>query len=511
MNDLLRYRRQFLVASEFVEGLWDWQHRVIRDIHLFAHPDLEVTVNEGPSVLVVLLGCVFDPFHPGYSNEDILSEVISKVGSFNGLIGVLKAYAGRYALIYKDPSDFVVLHDPLGLREIYYCTRPNRVICGSQPNLLNRFSEPRLGVRQDPEVVEFYNKDIKLVRNGRLWVGDETYYQDIKHLMPNHCLDIRSLTATRYWPNSMLERIDLGTAVRKSCDYLKGVIKAVTSRYDVMLAVTSGIDSRSLLAASKDVQERIYYFINQKPPLNGNSADIRVPRSMFVKLDIPFHIHEVSGSVDEEFKKIFLDNTFMSSELLLETIYNVYYKNHQNKVNLLGVGEIGRDYYGEAPRDLDGYYLAHCLKYRSSRYATAQCAKWLREVRPAVEKYNVDIMRLFLWEMLLGSWGAVGNSESDIAIEEFDPYDSHYLYETLLSVHPKYTKGSVPQLFKAMYMEMWPELLNFPFNPPDSFKDRVKACLGDVGIYAGLKRIRYKYDRWRFRKELSSLEVWTGS
>ena len=115
-------------------------------------------------------------------------------------------------------------------------------------------------------------------------------------------------------------------------------------------------------------------------------------------------------------------------------------------MNLLGVGEIGRDYYGRAPLGFDGYYLARCLKYKRSRYATVQCEKWLRETR-GLRKYNMDIMRLLLWECLLANWGAVGNSESDIAIEEFDPYDSHYIYEIMLSVDKKWVQAD---LSKAM-------------------------------------------------------------
>lgn len=498
MDHLLHYRRQFLVANKEIDELQDWQHRKIDNVHLFAHPDLEITEIGIPIATVLLLGYLFDPFHPAKTNLDIISDIISRVNRFEDLITVIKDYAGRYAIIYKDKTSFTIVHDPLGLREIYYCTQPNKVICGSQPNLLDAFSEPKLGVTKNRDILEFYNHDMKLVRSGRLWVGDETYFQDVKHLMPNHYLDLQSLRAKRYWPSKKLDRIDLDKAVKLSCEYLKGVLKAVTSRYPVMMAVTSGTDSRSLLAASRDVQDKIYYFINKHPRLNDESADIRTPKSIFARLNIPFHVHEVEVPVDEEFRKVFLKNVFMSTELLLPAIYNVYYKNHQGKVNLLGVGEIGREYYGDAPRDLDGYYLAYCLKYRYSSYATAQCEKWLTEIKDIATACNVDIMRLFLWEGLLSNWGVVGNSESDIAIEEFDPYDSHYIYEIMLSVDP--AQGD---LFEGMFREMWPELLEFPFNPPDIPETAgfwIRHWLNRLGLSQYLKEGKYKIDRWRYRR-----------
>ena len=498
--DYLRFRRQFLLANSVVAELGHWQHRQLGDVHLFAHPDFEITSLEEPAALVLLLGYIFDPFHPEKTNADILSDIFSKVHGYEEFIAAIKPYTGRYAIIYRDQSCFVILHDPYGVREIYYCTRPNKVICGSQPNLINRFSEPKLEISRDRNLLHFYNHDMKPIRLGRLWVGDETIYQDVKHLRPNHCLDILSLSAKRYWPNSRIDTKDLNTSVQLSCRYLEGAIKAATARYPVMMAVTSGFDSRSLLAASRDVRSQVYYFINKEPALDDESPDIRVPRDMFKKLQIPFHIHDVSGPVDEWFREIFLDNTFWARDHILPTIYNVYFKTHQEKVNLLGLGELGRVYYGKAPRDLDGYHLARSLKYKSSYYATAQCENWLREARGIAKTYDIDIMKLFLWEELIGNWGVIGNSESDIAIEEFDPYSSHYIGEILIAFD-----RAQGDLFLGMFNNMWPELLEFPFNPPATRAARTKDWLQRLGLSHPLRRQLYRFDRWRYRK------LWSAS
>lgn len=501
-NDSLKnlyYRRQFILARVILDGLAGWNHRLVGDTHLYAHPDLNVCVKKDDRKIVVLIGYLFDPWNPSKTNEEIISDIFSKAHNFDGLINTLKRYGGSFAVIYKTVERFIILHDALGIREIYYCTEWNGIICGSQPNLLAKYSAPRLDITNNIAIRQFYEVDMKLVRSGRLWVGDETYYHNIKHLLPNHYLDITSLKVARYWPNRSLYPIDMKKGSRLVSEYLKGIMSAVTSRAKPMMAVTSGYDSRSLLAASRGVTDKIYYFINKHPRLSEKSGDIKVPKEMFRKIGVPFHIHDVSGPVDEAFKEIFLNNTFMSTELLLPAIYNVYYKEHQDKLNLLGVGEIGRPYYGKAPHDVDGYYLARCMKFRSSAYATAQCEMWLRDARGVADKYNVDLMKLLLWELLLGNWGAVGNSESDIAIEEFDPYDSHYVYEIMLSVD-----ATGPELFETMIEEMWPELLAFPFNPPDTLMDWIKLRMERLGLYTSLKRWLYKFDRWRFMRTRST-------
>jgi len=491
------------MANELIEELRNWQYHKIGDSHLYAHPDLEVTRETRSSVDILLLGFIFDPAHPTKTNAEIISDVISMVKNFNDFIAIIKKYAGRYALIYRDRSNFTIMHDMVALREIYYCTHTNRIICGSQPNLINAFSLPKLGVTQDKNILHFYEHDMKTVRSGRLWVGDETYYHHVKHLMPNYYLDIQSLTAKRYWPNRNLDRIDLNTAIKLSCEYLTGIMQAVTSRYNVMMAVTAGIDSRSLLAASREVKDQIYYFINKKPPLSDKSADIRIPKRIFSKINLPFHIHDATGPVDEEFKNVFLNNVFMSTDLLLPAIYNVYYKNHQNKLNLLGVGEIGRGMFGMAKPGLTGYELAHKLKYKHSMYAISQCENWLKQIKEAADAYNIDIMSHFIWWSLSGNWAAVGNSESDIAIEEFNPYDSHHLTEIILSVdwadRAIPNNRGIPSFYEGMFREMWPELLDFPFNPPDTIEGKIKYWLEQVGILQPLKRLRFKFDYWRFR------------
>jgi len=493
----LIFRRQFLISWKKIKQLDNWRCFDLGDVYLYSHPDLEVTIKRTPAELIVLLGYIFNPFYPSQSNENILADLSTKTKSFDEISNALKWYVGRYVLIYKNKNNFYILNDPLSLREIYYYAKPNKILCGSQPNLLSKFSDPKLGITCNEEILRFYKYDIKQVRFGRLWVGEDSYYEGVKHLLPNHYLDLNRLTVQRYWPKGDLPKIDPSAALENSCKYLKGVMEAVITRYDVMMAVTSGIDSRSLLAASKDFSDRIYYFINKEPPLNDEHPDIRVPREMFRYIGIPFHIHEIPTEVPEEFREIFLNNVFMATDRILPTIYNIYFQKLSNRVNLLGVGEIGRDYYGKAPKNLDGYYLARCLKYKSSKYVTKKCEEWLEETYPVAKRYNIDIMRLFLWEILLGNWGVVGNSESDIAIEEFDPYDSHYIYEIMLSLDPaKYN------LQLEMIKAMWPELLEFPFNPSKNMKDRVKKHLDRFGLLYFLKRQIYRFDRWRFIRVL---------
>ena len=503
----LQFRRQFLLAREQVPALSHWPSQLVGSFRLYHHPDLPVTVTSESGRTLALVGYWFDAVETELSNEDILRQVAAQSTSFEAMVAAVKNKAGRFVLIYLDGSQAKLIQDALSLREVYYCTAPNLVICGSQPNLVVPCSHPKLAVSDDPLTQRFYNHDMGFVRNRSLWAGDGTNYSNLKHLLPNHALDLNSLAAERYWPNASIPRLELAQAVRQASAFLQGMIKAVTHRQPVMMAVTSGTDSRTLLAASRPVQDKIYYFVNQEHGLTAKSSDIAIPSRMCQRIGVPFHIHPVPSEVDAKFRETFLGNTFFASDRILPTIYNVYFKNHSEKINLLGVGEIGRALWGYAPSDLNAYYLAYALRYKSSPYATRACERWLREVSPVAEQHGLDMMTLLLWELLLGNWGAVGNSESDIAIEEFDPFDSHYLYETLLGVDEESIGGDRHVIFREMLRHMWPEVLEFPINPPDSWRKKVVRGCQKIGLYPLLKKTKYQKCFSKNRQLLSDAQA----
>jgi hypothetical protein len=495
----LLYRRQFLICRDVVLPLSHWNTLFLtKKLYIYSHPDLHVSHKKEDGKIIVLLGYIFDPVHFTKSDEEILADIWEKSDTFAAFIKALKGYTGQYVFIYSDGHSLNVIHDPLALREVYYCTSPNRVICGSQPNLVNEYSDPPLGITSDSAIQDFNTYDLKKIRSGRFWIGDETYFSGIKHLLPNHYLEINELKAKRYWPREKLIPVGLDEAVRISCSFLQGAMKAAAHRHELMMAVTSGTDSRTLLAASREICGNIYYFINKHKGLDAIHPDIYVPFAIFKRLDIPFHIHDLEGEIDEEFKIIFLKNTFLSTDLNLSAIYNVYYKQHNQRLNILGVGEIGRTFFGDEPQNIDGYYLARSMKIKDSPYAVEQCQKWLDSTLPVAQRCGVNTLTLLLWEQLLGNWGTVGNSESDIAIEEFDPFNSNLLYETLLGVDKKYSKYGESIIFREMIRAMWPELLEYPINPPYKKSDYIRIILTKIGIFAPLKSITYKVDRLRF-------------
>jgi hypothetical protein len=466
------------------------------EYYLYTHPDIEVNRVADQKKSIVLIGNLFDSAEPEKENADIMNDILASANSKEGCIASIKRYAGNYALLYKSDKDAIILQDALGLRQICYCTKDNQIVCGSQPNLVVKFANPEIKPTSDPDLLDFYKNHLKDSR----WVGDETYYEGVKHLLPNHYLDINKREARRYWPNEPIKRLDLDEAVSKSCSFLQGVLRAMAHRHSLMMAVTAGTDSRTMLAASKGIQDKIYYYINNHSLGHGH-PDISVPKKIFESIRVPFHVHDVPTYVDDEFKRIYLSNTFFKTERLLPTIYNIYFKDHSEKTNITGTGEIGRMRFGKEPKRLNSYLVAYKLAHaEGGRYVIRQCEKILDEMRPVARNFGINMLTLLYWEQMNGNWGTVANSESEIATGVLDPYDSHMLYEAFLGIDEKYTKYNQEPcvFFRDMIRTMWPELLGWPINPPYTLRGKGARFLEEVGILGLLKELKYQVSYFKY-------------
>lgn len=499
MDHKLEFRRQFILTQIPLPPPAGWMCLQVDPYCLYTHPDLEVHQARAGARSLVLIGCLFDPDGPEKGNADIVKDLLMASAGVRELFASIKRYAGRYALLYQDEQDVVILHDALALREIYYISGDNRIVCGSQPNLVAKYANPEIGPRADVDFRKFYESHSRDSRwDPRCkWIGDETYFAGVKHLLPNHYLDIKKHQALRYWPDRPIPRLSLDEAVSRSAEFLQNMLRAMAHRHKLMIAVTAGTDSRTILAASRNVADKVYYYVNNLYS-DERYPDITIPKRMFEGIGIPFHIHEVPKGIDENFRRIFLNNAFFASDRILPAIYNVYYKKMSDFVNVLGIGEIGRTRYGKEPKKLNGFRLFYRLGYRSGRYVARIAEEIRAELSPVCRSSGINPMTLFYWEHTLGNWGVTGNSESDIAIEEINPFDSHQLYEIFLGIDARFVKYTRPVFFKELIRRMWPELLEWPINPPFTIRDKSAAVLKNTGLFEPLKELKYRVHYFKY-------------
>lgn len=496
MRDRLLYRRQFLIARRPVPGLADWTLVEAKALLIYAHPDLPVCMAASGDRGLVVLGAIFDPRESTNDDADIARTLLADSENVDELILKLKCYFGSYLCVYYDELGATVWSDARGLREVYYCEVANRIVCGSQPHVVARFADPPIERSADPELMEFCEKQLWDSR----WVGTETCFQGVRHMLPNHRLDVRSGAVARYWPSEPVRAMSFEDVVAQCCEYLQGAMRAIVRRHSAMMAVTAGTDSRTLLAASKGVVRQIECFVNRHN-MAEDDPDIVVSTTIMRGIAEPFRVNAVGDEVDEEFRRLYFESTFLADPRLLPSIYDVYYRHGEGKVLILGVGETGRTFFGKEPKTIDGQRLAYRLGYGRSSYVIRQCDRYLQEMMPAARRWGVNPMHLAYWEQRLGNWGATRHTESQIAIEKIDPFNSHELNELFLAVDEddRDYQDSPCRLFAEMIRTMWPELLEWPVNPPRGLRDTLRSWTMKAGLFEMTKEARFQASRCLYR------------
>ncbi len=482
----LVHRRQYLMAPEQIECPYiNNSLKIGAQYWLYAHSDLVLTELKTEEKQLVLLGDMFDYKDPDKDNLGILKE-LANLG-FNELIKKCGDFAGRYVLILIKGERFIILHDATAARKVYFSERYGKVWFGSNQHLLANVVG--LNATQNPSKLEYYRSaDFNRLDNSDL--GNTTYYDEIEQLMSNHYFDVNSKNEIRYWPLEPPQKYSFQEVADKCTSILTGHLKSIVKRYDIMLPVTGGSDSRLLMSATRAFSKDIFYYINQIEHTVAESSDIKTSGKLFRKLGMEFNILPLNSEVDPEFKKIYFDNNPFASKFFLPHIYN-YYLNFQDKVNL--PGNIASSPWMVYQVDKKNVSITDITKYyQVNRYEFVQdyYSRWMQNNNALCNCCNLNVMNLFYWEERINNWGNQIAGDKDIAQEDINPLNSRILNELYLSLPLKYNNEPDKKLHRKIIMNLWPELMKLPFNP--SRRTYAMLLLARMGIFTPLARTLYK-------------------
>ena len=472
----LIYRRQYVIGR--LIPLCPFSHKIqllSKEYSLFYHIDLVFTRVTDNKNTLILLGDIYDYKNPKNSNKDILNQLIGS--DFDALLKWTSEMAGRFVLIYHNEKNIRILHDASACRKIFYTVKDGNICCASTQHLLARVSgyqktsnKSLLDYYQSPEFKSNFNSNI----------GYLTYYDEIKQVLPNHYLNIDPFEIVRYWPNKQLASISLEECVSRSVEMIKGFVMAAYSRYPLMVPITSGYDSRIILAALKEIKDKIFFYLNSSED-TIDSADSRVSSAMLGRFNVKMNLLNIDKSVDDRFRDIYFQNNPLATHEFLPIIYN-YYKNFPEKLNLPGgTIPIIKALYHFSAKEITPDLLAKSYHLDKFEIAHDFYKDWFNKTKDVAKRYNYNIYDLLYWEDRTCNWGTQTQLDKDIAQEEFVPFNSRELISTMLAYDKKYRQKPYFKLNKEIIRRLWPSLLEFPFNP--SFKKSIKEMLISLKLY----------------------------
>jgi hypothetical protein len=485
-KERLRFRRQYIMTNKRINC--PFSHQVFSlDEHyfLYTHIDLLVSEINENGVRLILLGDILDCKSPEKGNSDILKDILTS--DYNKFLDRTSGYAGRFVLIHIYKGIINLMHDATACRKIYYFSG-NGFACASQPHLLARVvGEVKT---TNPEKLKFYKSSIfKSLNNSN--IGDLTVYDSIFQLLPNHYLNLNEQKAYRYWSKNIQCGFTFDETVTVCANMIQGYMESISRRYAIMLPVTAGKDSRTLLAATKNISNEVYYYINKENRLDSDSLDITIPKKLITELGLPFHVLNPYKEIDKDFEEVYYENNPDATSFYLPHIYN-YYLNFQDKVNLPGnFVASAYDMYGSYVKSITPELLAVFNGVGKYKFAIDYYKRWLEGNREFCKQHHINTLMLFYWEERLANWGTQVQLDKDIAQEDLIPFNSRDLIHYFFSVKPEFIDRPGFLFFKKIIGELWCELLLVPTNP--SFKNKVAIVFYKAGILEIIRKVLFWY------------------
>lgn len=465
------------VRSPFTHIRTDLPH----NLHLDYHIDLVFTEVRSKETRLILLGDIYDHRYPEKSNADILTECSTI--PFPELLLRFARMAGRYVIIVIHLDSIWMFSDMAAYRKIYFAYSNGSLVCSSNQHLLARIlgyqpSEDRdaLTYYQSEQYKSYLFKDI----------GDRTHYDEVKQLLPNHYLDLRTGEIRRFWPQPLPVRGTFEIA-EEAADMIRGFLHAAANRYPLMIPVTSGTDSRVILAASRKITERVFYYLNDSPQVR-KSPDARLPLKMLTRMGLEFHLLGIAAESDEQFRNIYQENNPYAIIEFQEIIFN-YLIHYPDRLNIPGnTLPVIKATKQASSKEINAHVLADIYGYTQFDLALSFYEDWLGKLGGICDRTGFDPFDLIFLEEWNCNWAARIQQDKDIGQEEFVVFNSAYLVSLMLTYDKTRRKTPYHGLHKDLIRILWPDLLDYPFNP--SSTSSLKEILGKLRIYDTALRLK---------------------
>lgn len=423
------------------------------ELSVARHPALVSSSASAGATRILCLGDVIDPGSPHLDNREIVAALAREVHDFSQFEEATSHLGGRWLMFVQIADTLRLYPDAVGTKSAFHAvTRDGEVWMASQPRLF----VDALGVAVDRALWEQYLS----APYADSWPAHVTPYVGTRQLLPNHYLDVTTGKAHRFWPRAPLPRRTPEEAAARIADGLYRSLSALVARGTVALALTGGLDSRSVLACAGDLRPRLKLFTIVD--INSDWHDVWLPRKiarLFRQPWRPIHTRRYDAASGETLRRNVAGMWWDISDHRLYTFETV-----GARVIVLGLcSEVARCFHykdGTAPSVVTVDLLTKLSRYPGNPVAIGAFSEWLAGVPSGT---NVHTLDLFFWENRLGNWASMLYTAIDTVAETTNPYNCRELLEIGLGVDLEYRK--IPYRLHRLICEIGaPESLTLPIN-----------------------------------------------
>ena len=431
----------------------------IDDFYLH-YNDLKVSQSMGSKSNILILGYAVHCKNVDLDLNDICEEM-SEMDTLAKVIEYSDYLVGRYIIIRKSESNTQLLPDASCTFPVNYYFDEQNMYISSTTHIIGKLANLPLS----EESLEIKSK----AEDQHPLPHNITMYDEVKILIPNHLLDVENRKMVRYYPNEKQSQNDFDFVVEETINVMDRLIRRFVKEYNFSLPITSGLDSRVLLALMKDHISHIplYTFYNQG---DEDNWDIKVPRLMADKLNLKHYAIERTSLDKESLVKLSELLDFQHNRRILENGLSLSESELSDRYFLAGdIIPIVKSNFGKnLPETLANTFYLKTKTHNYSRKNKEYVKSWLSDAK---NEQGVSKFDLFFWEHRLGRWLSNNANNYDVFTDPFYLFNSRYLIKLWTSIprHERINRSFHKEIIKMK----WPELMEFPFNPESKVTDLI--------------------------------------
>jgi hypothetical protein len=414
--------------------------------------------------------------------------------TIQALVDATFRLGGRWLLIAQEGNRGYLFNDPMGLRQAFY-TDTERTDHGLWVMSQAGMGAELLGLTMDPLAHDYVNRRLSRGHTEYMWPGSSSPFREIRHLLPNHYLDLVTGQCHRFWPNKPLAPLMFDTAVARVSQCMPRLIEAAANRFDLALGVTAGIDSRLVLAASKSVRERLAYVSVKQAGMKDNHADLAIPASLLRKLGLPHEVIHPRPNMSDAFRKVYENSVYLAHAHYGPDAEALLGRFDRAKVAVTGSGseicradiQLGIPFLEKKPSpEFLSVHQFGGLHPFSIQQVQPWCAATPHDC-------GIELLDLFEWEQGSGNWLAMTQLEFSIAWHDiFTPFNCREVLLSLLALPKQDRAPPDHRVYHALIRHLWPEVMNEPVNPhKDQARENSRFQSIKFLVGYGLARARY--------------------
>ncbi len=441
-----------------------------------------------------LFGLAVNVLTGEYKNlPDIILQSCKDIGE---VIEYEKQLGGKYILLFSDKTRCFVIGDATCSIPVFYSCGDEFVCSSNYKYVTDEIKclpdKALLHIRQSGDISQAMPYNI-------------TPCKEVKQLIPNHYFDIESKKAVRFINSAQDQTtVSVEQATEKVLPMIENLLGFYLSKFKIYCPITSGRDSRVVLAFLLKSQKDFSCYTIKHPEHNENTQDIKIPVELCKKINIEHKLVEdvcVSDELKNSMDKLLGSENYSPRTLRIAQTITEYFGDGA-MINGDIIGQVGKC---SLHRDIPSIFATpsyfRCKLHNYSKDAKLMLKQWIKEIKTSGEKTN--LFDLFSIENRMGRWaGQTSLVYGSVGQHYLNIFNSRSIIYVWTAVKRSVRKRSMLHL--ALIEKTMPTLLETPFEKDESFVVRLSKSTGIAYLLSSYAKYTIEKIKFERKKKRSS-------